>query len=175
MNLTPSCTMSQTSNGDSIQLRMKSVQDMMDFGKRLGQQLAGGEVLALTGDLGTGKTVLTRGIALGLGIPMDQVSSPTFTLIQEYTGSIPLIHVDLYRLERPSEIVTLGLEEYFTQDKIVIIEWAERFPQIVPSDHITIRLEYGEAADTRLLSVSGTGPQSIRMVANIQKDRENQN
>lgn len=167
--------MSQTSNGDSIQLRMKSVQDMMDFGKRLGQQLTGGEVLALTGDLGTGKTVLTRGIALGLGIPMDQVSSPTFTLIQEYTGSIPLIHVDLYRLERPSEIATLGLEEYFTQDKIVIIEWAERFPQIVPSDHITIRLEYGEAADTRLLSVSGTGPQSIRMVANIQKDRENQN
>jgi len=167
--------MSQTSNGDSIQLRMKSVQDMIDFGKRLGQQLAGGEVLALTGDLGTGKTVLTRGIALGLGIPMDQVSSPTFTLIQEYTGSIPLIHVDLYRLERPSEIATLGLEEYFTQDKIVIIEWAERFPQIVPSDHITIRLEYGEAADTRLLSVSGTGPQSIRMVANIQKDRENQN
>lgn len=132
-------------------------------------------MLALTGDLGTGKTVLTRGIALGLGIPMDQVSSPTFTLIQEYTGSIPLIHVDLYRLERPSELATLGLEEYFTQDKIVIIEWADRFPQILPSDHIAIHLEYGETEDTRLLSVSGTGPQSIRMVANIKKDRKDQN
>ena len=148
---------------------------MMDFGKRLGQQLAGGEVLALTGDLGTGKTVLTRGIALGLGIPMDQVSSPTFTLIQEYTSSIPLIHVDLYRLERPSELATLGLEEYFTQDKIVIIEWADRFPQILPSDHIAIHLEYGETEDTRLLNVSGTGSQSIRMVTNIQKDRKDQN
>jgi tRNA threonylcarbamoyladenosine biosynthesis protein TsaE len=175
LNLTPSRTMSQTSNGDSIQLRMKSVQDMIEFGKRLGQQLTGGEVLALTGDLGTGKTVLTRGIALGLGIPMDQVSSPTFTLIQEYTGSIPLIHVDVYRLEKPSEIATLGLEEYFTPDTIVIIEWAERFPQILPSDHIAIRLEYGETEDTRLLSVSGTGSQSIRIVATIQKYRENQN
>jgi tRNA threonylcarbamoyladenosine biosynthesis protein TsaE len=132
-------------------------------------------VLALTGDLGTGKTVLTRGIALGLGIPMDQVSSPTFTLIQEYPGSIPLIHVDLYRLERPSEISALGLEEYFTPSTIVIIEWAERFPQILPSDHIAIRLEHGETEDIRLLSVSGTGSRSICLVANIQKDRENQN
>jgi tRNA threonylcarbamoyladenosine biosynthesis protein TsaE len=154
---------------------MRSVQETIQFGKQLGQQLTGGEVLALTGDLGTGKTVLTRGIALGLGIPMDQVSSPTFTLIQEYPGSIPLIHVDLYRLERPSEIFALGLEEYFTPSTIVIIEWAERFPQILPSDHIAIRLEHGETEDIRLLSVSGTGSRSIRLVANIQKDRENQN
>jgi tRNA threonylcarbamoyladenosine biosynthesis protein TsaE len=154
---------------------MRSVQETIQFGKQLGQQLTGGEVLALTGDLGTGKTVLTRGIALGLGIPMDQVSSPTFTLIQEYPGSIPLIHVDLYRLERPSEISALGLEEYFTPSTIVIIEWAERFPQILPSDHIAIRLEHGETEDIRLLSVSGTGSRSICLVANIQKDRENQN
>jgi tRNA threonylcarbamoyladenosine biosynthesis protein TsaE len=154
---------------------MRSVQETIQFGKQLGQQLTGGEVLALTGDLGTGKTVLTRGIALGLGIPMDQVSSPTFTLIQEYPGSIPLIHVDLYRLERPSEIFALGLEEYFTPSTIVIIEWAERFPQILPSDHIAIRLEHGETEDIRLLSVSGTGSRSICLVANIQKDRENQN
>ena len=132
-------------------------------------------MLALTGDLGTGKTVLTRGIALGLGIPMDQVSSPTFTLIQEYPGSIRLIHVDLYRLERPSELSALGLEEYFTPSTIVIIEWAERFPQILPSDHIAIRLEHGETEDIRLLSVSGTGSRSIRLVANLQKDRESQN
>jgi tRNA threonylcarbamoyladenosine biosynthesis protein TsaE len=154
---------------------MKSVQETIQFGKQIGQQLTGGDVLALTGDLGTGKTVLTRGIALGLGIPMDQVSSPTFTLIQEYPGSIPLIHVDLYRLERPSEISALGLEEYFAPNTIVIIEWAERFPQILPSDHIAIRLEHGETEDIRLLSVSGTGSRSIRLVANIQSHRENQN
>jgi tRNA threonylcarbamoyladenosine biosynthesis protein TsaE len=167
--------MLKTSHSDFIQRRMRSVQETIQFGKQIGQQLTGGEVLALTGDLGTGKTVLTRGIALGLGIPMDQVSSPTFTLIQEYPGSIRLIHVDLYRLERPSELSALGLEEYFTPSTIVIIEWAERFPQILPSDHIAIRLEHGETEDIRLLSVSGTGSRSIRLVANLQKDRESQN
>jgi tRNA threonylcarbamoyladenosine biosynthesis protein TsaE len=167
--------MSQTSTADSFQLRMKSVHETIQFGERLGQQLTGGEILALTGDLGAGKTVLTRGIALGLGIPMDQVSSPTFTLIQEYAGSIPLIHVDFYRLERPSEISTLGLEEYFTSSTIVIIEWAERFPQILPSDHIAIRLEYGETEDIRLLRMSGTGTKSIRIVGNLQKNWKNQN
>ena len=165
--------MSQTSPNDPIQLRMQSVRETIQFGKQVGQQLTGGAVLALTGDLGTGKTVLTRGIAFGLGMSMDQVSSPTFTLIQEYTGSIPLIHVDLYRLERPSDISTLGLEEYFTPDTIVIIEWAERFPQILPSDHMVICLEYGEAEDGRLVSLSGTGPTSIRMVADICKVWEN--
>lgn len=167
--------MSQTSpNNDPLQLRMNSVQETIQFGTQLGQQLTGGAVLALNGDLGTGKTVLTRGIALGLGMSMDQVSSPTFTLIQEYPGAIPLIHVDLYRLERLSEIFTLGLEEYFTPATIVIVEWAERFPQILPSDHIAICLEYGETEASRLLSVSGTGSSSIHMVANIDKHWENQ-
>jgi tRNA threonylcarbamoyladenosine biosynthesis protein TsaE len=161
--------MSHASIGDSLQLRMKSVQETIQFGKRLGQQLTGGEVVALTGDLGTGKTVLTRGIALGLGIPMDRVSSPTFTLIQEYTGSIPLIHVDLYRLERPNDISTLGLEEYFTPSTVVVIEWAERFPQILPADHIAILLEYGETEHIRLLTISGSGSRSVRIVASIQK------
>jgi tRNA threonylcarbamoyladenosine biosynthesis protein TsaE len=152
---------------------MKSVQETIQFGNQVGQQLEGGTVLALTGDLGAGKTVLTRGIAHGLGMSMDQVSSPTFTLIQEYPGPIPLIHVDLYRLEGPSDISTLGLEEYFTPAMIVIIEWAERFPQILPSDHIAFRLEYGETETSRLLSIYGTGSSSIHMVANIHKHWEN--
>ena len=168
--MNPSHTTFQASNDDALHLRMESVQETMKFGQGLGQQLTGGEVLALTGDLGAGKTVLTRGIAAGLGIPMDQVSSPTFTLIQEYRGAISLIHVDLYRLDGPSDISTLGLEEYFTPNTIVLIEWADRFPQILPSDHIAIRLEYGETEDIRLLRISGTGPRSIRMVANMQRN-----
>ncbi|HNP29720.1 MAG TPA: tRNA (adenosine(37)-N6)-threonylcarbamoyltransferase complex ATPase subunit type 1 TsaE [Nitrospirales bacterium] len=162
--------MPQNPNDDALHLRMTSAQETIKFGKLLGQQFTGGDVLALTGDLGTGKTVLTCGIALGLGIPMDQVSSPTFTLIQEYPGAFPLIHVDLYRLERPSEISTLGLEEYFTSHTIVLIEWAERFPQILPPDHMAIRLEYGETENIRLIHVSGTGPRSMRMVARMQGD-----
>lgn len=149
---------------------MTSAEETIKFGERVGHLLTGGDVLALTGDLGAGKTVLTCGIALGLGIPMDQVSSPTFTLIQEYSGSIPLIHVDLYRLEGPSDISSLGLEEYFTPHTIVLIEWAERFPQILPSDHMAICLEYGEAEDIRLVTLSGTGPKSSRKVSNIQEN-----
>jgi tRNA threonylcarbamoyladenosine biosynthesis protein TsaE len=160
--------MSEPSKNRFFQLRMKSAQETIDFGKRLGQLLTGGEVLALTGDLGAGKTILTRGIALGLGIPIDQVSSPTFTLIQEYTGSFSLIHVDVYRLESPSDISSLGLEEYFTPCTIVVIEWAERFPHMLPSDHLAIRLEYGEAEDIRLLSITGTGTRSMRVLTHLQ-------
>ena len=167
MNLNPSQPIPQTSSQDAFHLRMNSVQETIKFGERLGQHFTGGDVVALTGDLGAGKTVLTCGIALGLGIPMDQISSPTFTLIQEYSSTIPLIHVDLYRLEGPSDIFSLGLEEYFTPNTIVLIEWAERFPQILPSDHMVIFLEYGEAEDIRFATLSGTGPKSIRKVANI--------
>lgn len=157
-----------TENAHVVHQRMKSVQETIQFGKRLGQELTGGEVLALTGDLGTGKTLLTRGIALGLGIPMEQVSSPTFTLIQEYTGLFPLIHVDLYRLENLSEILSLGLEEYFTPNTVVVIEWAERFPQILPSDHLSISLEHGETEAFRLLSMRGEGPKSTGIVRKFQ-------
>ncbi|MCA9455570.1 MAG: tRNA (adenosine(37)-N6)-threonylcarbamoyltransferase complex ATPase subunit type 1 TsaE [Nitrospiraceae bacterium] len=171
MNLNPShATPHQASTGNALQLRTASAQETIRFGERLGQQLTGGDVLALTGDLGAGKTVLTCGIALGLGIPMDQVSSPTFTLIQEYPGTLPLIHVDLYRLEGPSDISTLGLEEYFTPNTIVLIEWAERFPQILPSDHMAICLEYGEEENIRSITLSGTGPKTIRIVTNIQRN-----
>jgi tRNA threonylcarbamoyladenosine biosynthesis protein TsaE len=161
--------MSQALSSDSFQLRLQSVQETLQFGKKLGQQLRGGEVLGLTGDLGAGKTILTRGIALGLGLPMDQVSSPTFTLIQEYSGPIPLIHVDLYRLEGHLEISNLGLEEYFLPSTIVVIEWAERFPQILPSDSIAIRLDHGETEHIRLLRISGAGSNSIRIVGNLHK------
>jgi tRNA threonylcarbamoyladenosine biosynthesis protein TsaE len=162
--------MSNTSNVDSFQQRMASIQETIEFGTRLGRQFTGGEVVALTGELGTGKTVITRGIALGLGIPADQVSSPTFTLIQEYAGSIPLIHADLYRLDKPSEISTLGLEEYFLPSMVVVIEWADRFPHILPFDHIAIRLEYGETEDIRLVLIQGTGDRSLQVIANLQKN-----
>lgn len=167
--------MSEATNADSLQRRMSSIQETIQFGACLARHCTGGEVVALTGDLGTGKTVLTRGIALGLGIPMDQVSSPTFTLIQEYAGSISLIHADLYRLERISELSTLGLEEYFTQGTVVVIEWAERFPHILPADHVAIRLEYGETEHIRLLNIRGTGKRSIRVVAQLLNNGENQN
>jgi len=140
------------------------MEETLEFGERLSHVLTGGDVLALFGDLGVGKTLLTRGIALGLGIPGEQVNSPTFTLIQTYESPIPVIHVDLYRLEDPSAIFQLGLEDYFTPKNIVIIEWADRLLQALPPDHLAIHLEHGETETIRHLTIRGTGPRSTHIL-----------
>ena len=114
-------------------------------GERLGSSLGAGSVVLLYGDLGAGKTAFTRGLARGLGAAEDQVTSPTFTLIQEYPGRAMLYHVDLYRLEE-KEVEDLGLEELVLGDGVVAIEWAERW-RGRPDDVIEVRLEHsGEDA-----------------------------
>jgi tRNA threonylcarbamoyladenosine biosynthesis protein TsaE len=144
-----------------------SVKKTLEFGERLGHSLQGGDVLALTGELGAGKTLLTRGIASGLGITAEQVTSPTFTLIQTYEGRFPVIHVDLYRLENPSAILQLGLEDYFTPQNIVIIEWADRLLQILPPDYLALHLEHGDTETIRHLTIRGTGPRSTYVVTSL--------
>jgi len=144
-----------------------SVKKTLEFGERLAHTLQGGDVLALTGELGAGKTLLTRGIASGLGITAEQVTSPTFTLIQTYEGRLPVIHVDLYRLEDPSAILQLGLEDYFTPQNIVIIEWADRLLQILPPDYLALHLEHGDTETIRHLTIRGTGPRSTYVVTSL--------
>ena len=108
-------------------------------GARLGEQLRAGDVVLLYGDLGAGKTAFVRGLARGVGAPADDVSSPTFTLVQEYHGRVALYHVDLYRLE-PKEVDDLGLEELVLGDGVVAIEWAERWTGR-PDDVYEVRLQ----------------------------------
>jgi tRNA threonylcarbamoyladenosine biosynthesis protein TsaE len=114
-------------------------------GEALGRTLRPGDVVLLYGDLGAGKTAFTRGLVAGLDGPADDVTSPTFTLVQEYPGRLTLYHVDLYRLE-PREVDDLGLEELVLGDAVVAIEWAERW-RGRPDDVIEVRLEHaGEEA-----------------------------
>ncbi len=134
------------------------MEETLALGKQLGHILQGGDVLALTGDLGVGKTLLTQGVALGLGIQHEQVSSPTFSLIQSYDSPVPIIHVDLYRLEDPKAIIQLGLEDYFTTKNIVIIEWADRFIQALPPDFLEIQLKHGDTETTRHMVIRASGP-----------------
>lgn len=108
-------------------------------GERLAPRLHGGDVVLLYGDLGAGKTAFVRGLARGLGASADEVSSPTFTLVQEYQGRVTLYHVDLYRLD-PAEIDDLGLDELVSGDGVVAIEWADRW-RGRPDDVIEVRLE----------------------------------
>ncbi len=102
------------------------------LGKEVGAALRGGEVLALDGDLGAGKTHFVKGLAAGLG-HMGEVTSPTFTLVHEYTeGRLPLYHFDFYRLESEAEVVRIGLDDYLDMGGVAAIEWASKFPGLLP-------------------------------------------
>jgi tRNA threonylcarbamoyladenosine biosynthesis protein TsaE len=128
-----------------------SQEETADVGRRLAPSLVPGSVLLLIGDLGAGKTALVRGLAEGLGVAPEDVSSPTFTLMQEYRGGrLPLIHVDLYRLNDSREIDELGLEE-LGLDSVLAIEWAEKLPRAM-SDAIEVRIAHGDG-DERTISI----------------------
>ena len=100
--------------------------DTFSFGRTLAAGLRAGDIVLLRGDLGAGKTVLARGIAVGLGVPAEEVRSPTFTLVNPYQGRLPVYHLDLYRIERAADLDELGLEEIFGGDGVAIVEWGER-------------------------------------------------
>ena len=120
--------------------RTRSEAETIALGERLSRELPARGVVLLIGNLGAGKTTLAKGIVSGRGAAaQDEVSSPTFTLIHEYGGG-RVYHVDLYRLEEPRELATLGLEELFDRDALVLIEWGERFPRFLPRDRTEIRI-----------------------------------
>ena len=125
-----------------------SEQETFQIGRALGSRLGGGELVLLEGQLGIGKTVFARGIANGLGIPARDVCSPSYTLVQEYTGGrIDMFHVDLYRIEQPDDICTLGLEDLMASGAVVVVEWGERLPEAYGTDALTVRFQdIGEAS-----------------------------
>ncbi len=140
-----------------VQLQTAGPQETQDFGAKLAALLQPGDVLLLYGELGAGKTELVRGIAQGLGVTPDQVSSPTFALIHEYAGRLPLIHVDLYRLAQVDEDLLETLEEYWQQPVITVIEWAERLQDSLPVEYLAITLTWLDA-QSRSLCLAGAGP-----------------
>jgi len=117
-----------------------SAAETFEFGRQLAEKLQAGDVLALTGELGSGKTCLVKGIAAGLGVTQE-VTSPTFTIIHEYRGGrLPLVHVDLYRLDKLSEAVNIGIEDYLNGPGVTVIEWAERIESLLPANTPHVRL-----------------------------------
>ena len=118
-----------------------SAAETIAFGQRLAGDSRPGDVVALHGELGAGKTCLVKGIARGLGVTQD-VTSPTFTIVHEYRGGrLPLVHVDLYRLDTPQQVVAIGIEDYFDGEAVTVIEWAEKISQLLPPRTIHVRLE----------------------------------
>ena len=134
------------------ELVTRSEEETVAAGARLAASLQAGDVVLLYGDLGAGKTAFTRGLAQGLGAPADDVSSPTFTLVQEYRGTVTLYHVDLYRLEE-AEVDDLGLDELVLGDGVVAIEWADRWRDR-PNDAIEVHIEPAADEEQRRIVVT---------------------
>jgi len=125
-------------------------------GEKLGCTLKPGTVIALFGELGAGKTAFTRGIALGLGIGAS-VSSPTFTIVNEYPGDIPLFHFDMYRLESENELFDIGWDDYHDRGGVCVVEWSEKVPGAFSPDTIIIRFEILGENSRRLMIVNKGG------------------
>lgn len=135
-------------------VRVASPEEMREMGRLLGEELRPGDMVCLRGDLGAGKTTLTQGIAAGMGTA-GAVASPTFTLVHEHPGKVPLFHMDAYRLDSSEDLWDLGFDDYLRAGGVVVIEWCERVSEALPDDRLTLLLEH--AGDERLVSIQAHG------------------
>lgn len=130
----------------------RSESETMDFALQFASTVKPGDVICLKGDLGAGKTHFVKGFAGAFGVPAEQVSSPTFTIIQEYSGSIPVYHFDFYRLKSPNEALEIGTEEYFYGDGVSIVEWPDKIRTLLPSHSIFVSLTH-KGGNKRLIEI----------------------
>ena len=155
-------------NSDII-LISRSAEDTQIIGKIIGENLSNGDVVALIGELGSGKTCITQGIARGIGVPEEyQITSPTFTLINEYPGKTTLYHVDIYRLSGSQDLEDMGYEEYFYSDGIIVIEWAEKIKELLPGECFYVYLRYLDE-NKRELKISGRRDKMEKIFEKLKK------
>tara|TARA_B100000029_G_scaffold93724_1_gene83820 strand:+ start:18380 stop:18862 length:483 start_codon:yes stop_codon:yes gene_type:complete len=151
-------------------LRTSNSDETLLFGRKLGETLVGDELFLLVGSLGAGKTTMTQGIANGLGVN-EYTKSPTFVLVNEYEGRVPLVHADLYRVVQTEEAWLLGLDDYMFTGAVVIVEWGDRAQDIFPDDHIVITIEV-VSDDVRDIIIESKGSESEITLGMIRKNWE---
>ena len=157
---------------DFVTYRTGSDQETIGLGRRLGNILEKGDMIALAGELGSGKTWFAKGVALGLGIPPGTViTSPSFSLVNEYEGRCTFYHMDAYRLEHLADFVSAGLDEYFYQDGIVVMEWADRWPEILPD--WSLKVEFVIVGElSREITLSGHHPRALEILKNFKQHKD---
>ena len=146
----------------------RSVEQTKRYGKRLGKLLQGGEIIGLIGELGAGKTCFVRGVAEGLGVGKESwIRSPTFTLINEYHGRLPVYHIDLYRIDRANELAGLNLRDYLYGDGVSLIEWFEHLSAAEVDEFLELKISYG-AGKERELVFTAHGERYDKLVQDLQ-------
>lgn len=140
-----------------IVCRTKSVDDTKAMAAEVAPLLRPADLLVLAGDLGTGKTAFTQGLARGLGVA-EPVTSPAFVLVRSYAGRLPLVHVDVYRLDHMQELVDLGVPELFDEGGVTVVEWGDVVTPALPPDFLEVRLDHGDDDDERRVQLQGVGP-----------------
>jgi tRNA threonylcarbamoyladenosine biosynthesis protein TsaE len=149
-----------------LTLELPTADDTRRLGERIGRLLVEGNVLALVGPLGSGKTTFAQGLAVGLDVPPDRhVASPTFALVNEHPGRVRFLHADFYRVVRDEELRELGLEEAYDRTAAAL-EWADRFPAVVPADHLAITFRTLPDGH-RQVTIAAQGPRSGALLAAI--------
>ncbi|MBI2093403.1 MAG: tRNA (adenosine(37)-N6)-threonylcarbamoyltransferase complex ATPase subunit type 1 TsaE [Candidatus Omnitrophica bacterium] len=151
-------------NREAIEFLSGSVEETQKMGEQLGRQLQAGDTVALFGELGSGKTTLIQGIARGLGRDPESIKSPTFVLMREYPGDVPLVHLDGYRLTGPAVVAGLDLELLFSPEKITLIEWAERCEGLLPQEYLKLRLQH-VSTNRRKITVTPYGYEKREFVS----------
>jgi tRNA threonylcarbamoyladenosine biosynthesis protein TsaE len=134
----------------------RSTDETLALARSVGELLRPGDVVSLAGDLGTGKTVFARGVARALGVP-DPIVSPSFTIVREYEGRLPVVHVDVYRIDTIQELHDLGFEEVVRDDAVTLVEWGDVIDGMLPSDRLDVRLVAGVDDDARVIEIEGHG------------------
>lgn len=152
-------------------VQSQSTSETIRIGKQIGSQLHSGDVVALVGELGTGKTHFIKGLASGAGVKRSRyITSPSFTLIHEYQGKIPFYHVDLYRLKTEKEAEGLGLEEYLQGGGITAVEWADKIPAHLPEQMLWIEIRF-TGAHTRSIEIRAKGKRYEEIVQGFEGSR----
>jgi tRNA threonylcarbamoyladenosine biosynthesis protein TsaE len=142
----------------SIQVVTSSVEGTRSLGRAVSEALRPGDVVALSGDLGAGKTAFVQGAADGLGA-RGPVVSPTFTLVREYAGRVPVVHIDVYRLDRVQDVLDIGFDEYLDGRSVVFIEWGDVIQGLLPESWLGVRLSLDDEDEARrTVDIAGTGP-----------------
>ena len=142
-----------------MEFYVKNIEETINLGFSIGNLLKSGDIICLTGDLGTGKTHITKGIAKGLGVK-EHITSPTFTIVNEYdSGRLKLYHFDVYRVSEPDEIYAIGFDDYIFSDGVSIIEWANYIEEILPNEylHILIEKDLSMGEDYRKITITPYG------------------